>query len=134
MGGDCLNTGCVPSKALIAAARRAHDLRTGAPLGIASVEPTVDFAAVHAHVHRAIATIAPVDSVEHMTELGCEVIRGDGFLTDRSHVAVGDRKLSAPRIVLAVGSRPDRRRAGAGVPTARQPGHGDRAGTSDADG
>ena len=106
MGGDCLNTGCVPSKALIAAARRAHDLRTGAPLGIAAVEPTVDFAAVHTHVHRAIATLAPVDSVEHMTELGCEVIRGEGVLTGCSHVAVGDRNLSAPRIVLAVGSRP----------------------------
>ena len=106
MGGDCLNTGCVPSKALIAAARRAHDLRTGAPLGIAAVEPTVDFAAVHAHVHRAIATIAPIDSVEHMTELGCEVIRGKGVLTGHSHVTIGDRNLSAPRIILAVGSRP----------------------------
>ena len=105
MGGDCLNTGCVPSKALIAAARRAHDLRSGAPLGIFAVEPTVDFAAVHAHIRRAIATIAPVDSVEHMTELGCEVICGQAVLTGRAHVMVGDRNLSAPRIVLAVGSR-----------------------------
>ncbi|KAB7646617.1 FAD-binding protein [Polymorphobacter fuscus] len=106
MGGDCLNTGCVPSKALIAAAARAHALRSGAALGIAAVEPAVDFAAVHAHVHRAIAAIAPVDSAEHMTELGCEVIRGDAVLTGRAAVAVGDRKISAPRIVLAVGSRP----------------------------
>ena len=106
MGGDCLNTGCVPSKALIAAARRAHDLRAGAPLGIAAVEPTVDFAAVRAHIHRAIATIAPVDSAEHMTELGCEVIHGEAVLTGRAQVTVGDRNLSAPRIVLAVGSRP----------------------------
>jgi len=105
MGGDCLNTGCVPSKALIAAAGRAHALRTGT-LGIGAVEPVVDFAAVHAHVHRAIATIAPVDSVEHMTELGCEVIAGDAVLTGRSSVTVGGRTLSAPRIVLAVGSRP----------------------------
>ncbi|GGE20343.1 dihydrolipoamide dehydrogenase [Polymorphobacter glacialis] len=106
MGGDCLNTGCVPSKALIAAARRAHDLRTGARLGIAAADPEIDFAAVHAHVHRAIARIAPVDSVEHMTELGCEVIRGEAVLTGRSHVTVGGLALSAPRIVLAVGSRP----------------------------
>ena len=106
MGGDCLNTGCVPSKALIAAAARAHALRGGAALGIGAVEPAVDFAAVHAHVHRAIARIAPVDSAEHMTELGCEVIAGDAVLTGRSSVRVGDRVLSAPRIVLAVGSRP----------------------------
>lgn len=106
MGGDCLNTGCIPSKALIAAARRAHDLYTGAPLGIAAVDPVVDFAAVHAHVHRAIVTIAPVDSVEHMTELGCEVVRGEAVLSGRSSVTVGGRTLSAPRIVLAVGSRP----------------------------
>lgn len=106
MGGDCLNTGCVPSKALIASARRAHDLRTGAKLGIAVVEPVVDFFAVHAHVQRAITTIAPIDSVEHMTELGCEVIPGEAVLTGRSSVVVGDRALSAPRIVLAVGSRP----------------------------
>lgn len=106
MGGDCLNTGCVPSKALIAAAARAHVLRTSAPLGIGAVEPVVDFAAVHAHVHRAIATIAPVDSAEHMAELGCEVIAGEAKLVGRSSVTVGGRTLSAPRIVLAVGSRP----------------------------
>ena len=106
MGGDCLNTGCVPSKALIAAAGRAHEFRTGAPLGIAAVDPVVDFAAVHAHIHRAIATIAPVDGVEQMTGLGCEVIAGEAVLTGRSSVTVGGRALSAPRIVLAVGSRP----------------------------
>lgn len=106
MGGDCLNTGCVPSKALIAAARRAHELRTGTPLGIAAVRPVVDFTAVHAHVQRAIATIAPVDSVEHMTELGCEVVAGEAVFTGRSSVAVAGQTLSAPRIVLAVGSRP----------------------------
>ncbi len=106
MGGDCLNTGCVPSKALIAAAAQAHALRSGAPLGVAAVEPIVDFAAVRAHVQRAIATIAPVDSAEHMTALGCEVVGGDAVLTGRTSVTVGGRVLSAPRIVLAVGSRP----------------------------
>ena len=106
MGGDCLNTGCVPSKALIAAARRAHELRSGAALGIGAVDPIIDFAAVHDHIHRAIATIAPVDSVERMSALGCEVIRGDAVLTHRASVAVGERRLSAPRIVLAIGSRP----------------------------
>jgi pyruvate/2-oxoglutarate dehydrogenase complex dihydrolipoamide dehydrogenase (E3) component len=106
MGGDCLNTGCVPSKALIAASARAHAIRDGAVLGIGAAEPIVDFAAVHAHVQRAIATIAPVDSVEHMTELGCDVIVGAAVMTGRSSVVVGARNVSAPRIVLAVGSRP----------------------------
>ncbi len=62
MGGDCLNTGCVPSKALLASARRAHDMRAAGRFGIASVEPRVDFNAVHDHVHDVIATIAPNDS------------------------------------------------------------------------
>lgn len=106
MGGDCLNVGCVPSKALIAAAAQAHSLRSGARLGIGAVEPIVDFSAVRAHVQLAIATIAPVDSAEHMAALGCEVIAGDAVLTGRKTVAVGSRVLSAPRIVLAVGSRP----------------------------
>src|SRR2546421_7477380 len=63
MGGDCLNYGCVPSKALLAAAKHADAFRRGAPFGIAAQRPQVDFAKVHAHVHRVIAAIAPNDSV-----------------------------------------------------------------------
>src|SRR5688572_32239417 len=67
MGGDCLNTGCVPSKALIAAARRAHDMRTAAQFGIAPVEPQVDAAALNDHITSVIASIARNDSVERFT-------------------------------------------------------------------
>jgi pyruvate/2-oxoglutarate dehydrogenase complex dihydrolipoamide dehydrogenase (E3) component len=106
MGGDCLNTGCVPSKALIAAAHRAHQMKTSDKFGIKSIMPEIDFQAVHDHVQRAIDTIAPVDSQEHFEEMGCEVIRGSAELTGRHNVRVNGRNLSAPRIVLAVGSKP----------------------------
>ena len=64
MGGDCLNYGCVPSKALIAAAKRAHLMRTCAPFGIVPTNPTISYKGVHDHVHRVIASIAPNDSAE----------------------------------------------------------------------
>ncbi|MBN9280283.1 MAG: FAD-dependent oxidoreductase, partial [Hyphomicrobium sp.] len=73
MGGDCLNTGCVPSKALIAAARRAHDMRTAGQFGITSVEPQVDATAVNDHIKSVIAGIARNDSVERFTGMGVEV-------------------------------------------------------------
>src|SRR5579872_5556558 len=75
MGGDCLNYGCVPSKALIAAARLAQAQREGAPFGLSPVEPTVDFARVMDHVDRTIAAIAPNDSVERFEKLGVRVLR-----------------------------------------------------------
>ncbi len=105
MGGECLNTGCVPSKALLAAARRAQGMR-GTGLGISGAGPTVDFAAVRAHVAGAIAAIAPHDSVARFAAWGVEVIRGDAVLTGRRTVRVGARTLAAPRIVLATGSDP----------------------------
>ena len=70
MGGDCLNYGCVPSKALIAAAKAAQAQRDGAPFGIAPVEPKVDFGCVMDHVHQVIEAIAPNDSVERFEKLG----------------------------------------------------------------
>jgi pyruvate/2-oxoglutarate dehydrogenase complex dihydrolipoamide dehydrogenase (E3) component len=106
MGGDCLNYGCVPSKALLAAARQAHAMRSGAALGIAAVEPQVDFAAVRAHVRRAIAAIAPHDSQERFEKLGVNVVRAAArFRDDRSLEAAGER-FTARRIVIATGSRP----------------------------
>lgn len=109
MGGDCLNYGCVPSKAIIAAAHRAHDIRTAAKFGIANAEPQVDFQRVHDHIHGAIATIAPVDSQERFEEMGCEVLRGHARFLDEKRISValpeGEREISAPRIVLAVGGR-----------------------------
>ncbi len=75
MGGDCLNYGCVPSKALIAAARRVHQMRTSAPFGIVPTNPTVSYKGVHDHIHGVIAAIAPNDSAERFTGLGVKVIR-----------------------------------------------------------
>ena len=106
MGGECLNTGCVPSKALIAAARRAHLMRGASAVGLAAVEPEIDFARVRAHVRAAIATIAPHDSEERFQAWGVEVIRGPARFLDERSVEVEGRRLVAPRIVVAVGSRP----------------------------
>ena len=107
MGGDCLNTGCIPSKALIAAARRAQDMREAAKYGIAGVDPQIDFAAVHAHVRAAIERIAVDDSQERFEqEFGVEVIRGTAKFVDRMTVEVDGRRLEAPRICLAIGSKP----------------------------
>jgi pyruvate/2-oxoglutarate dehydrogenase complex dihydrolipoamide dehydrogenase (E3) component len=106
MGGDCLNTGCVPSKALLAAARVAHDMRTADRFGIAGVEPQVRFEQVMAHVRGAIATIAPKDSMERYRGLGVECIAGHARLLDRNTVQVGEHTLRTRNIVLAAGARP----------------------------
>lgn len=105
MGGDCLNYGCVPSKALIAAASAAHAARTGGRLGISSSAPQVDFAAVMAHVRRTIETIAPVDSQERFEGLGVTVIReAAGFLGPRE-VGSDSVAVTARKVVIATGSR-----------------------------
>src|SRR5437868_10037466 len=75
MGGDCLNYGCVPSKALLAAAKAAETSRGAARFGVAAGEPEIDFAAVMRHVHEVIATIAPNDSVARYEGLGATVIQ-----------------------------------------------------------
>jgi pyruvate/2-oxoglutarate dehydrogenase complex dihydrolipoamide dehydrogenase (E3) component len=106
MGGDCLNYGCVPSKALIAAGRRAHDMRTASRFGIASVEPAVDARAVHDHVKGVIAAIAPIDSVERFTGLGVHVIQAAGRFVDPNTLVAGDYRIKARRFVVATGSSP----------------------------
>lgn len=106
MGGECLNTGCVPSKALITAARRAAEAREAERYGVTLAEPKVDWTAVRQHVREAIAAIAPHDSQERFEAMGCEVIRERARLTGRHTVEVDGRTLSAPRIVLATGSKP----------------------------
>lgn len=106
MGGDCLNTGCVPSKALIAAASRAHAMRKAAKFGIAPVEPQVDFAAVMDHVHDVIAAIAPVDSQERFEGLGVKVIRAHARFIGERTVEGGGVSVHAKHIVIATGSRP----------------------------
>ena len=77
MGGECLNVGCVPSKALLAAAKVAHAMRSATPFGINAVEPQVDFAAVHAHVQGVIAAIAPHDSVDWARSCRASRVKGE---------------------------------------------------------
>ncbi|KUF12483.1 dihydrolipoyl dehydrogenase family protein [Pseudoponticoccus marisrubri] len=106
MGGDCLNYGCVPSKALIASAKTAHAMAHAAPYGVADAAPQVDYAAAKDHVAEVIATIEPVDSQERFEELGVRVIRETGrFVTDRV-VEAGPWRITARRIVIATGSSP----------------------------
>jgi len=107
MGGDCLNTGCVPSKALLAAAKRAELMRSGEPFGVIAQKVSVEFDRVHAHVHGVIAAIAPNDSAERFTGLGVKVIHGEARFTDRRTIAVGDQyEICARRFVIATGSKP----------------------------
>ncbi len=106
MGGDCLNYGCVPSKALLAAAKYAHAQRSGGKFGIEAHEPEVDFAAVNAHVKDVIASIAPHDSVERFEGLGCTVIQDAARFTGPQTVVAGGREIKARRIVIATGSSP----------------------------
>ena len=104
MGGDCLNYGCVPSKALIAAAKQAHLMGAGAAFGIAPAEAKVDFKAVHDHVRSVIAAIAPNDSVERFTGMGVTVLLETATFTDASTVVAGDHEVTARRFVIATGS------------------------------
>jgi len=105
MGGDCLNTGCVPSKALLAAARRVHTMKSSAPFGVSAASVAVDFAKVRAHVQSVIAAIAPIDSAERFTGLGVRVIKGRAAFKDKRTVAVADKfEIRARRFVIAAGS------------------------------
>lgn len=106
MGGDCLNHGCVPSKALIAAAERAHAQATSAPFGVKAREPEVDMLAVREHVRGVIAGIAPVDSVERYRALGVTVLQEGARFADARTLLVGETTIRPRRVVLATGSRP----------------------------
>jgi len=106
MGGDCLNYGCVPSKALLAAARHAVEPKRVTPFGLTISRAEVDFAKVNAHVHGVIAAIAPNDSKERFTGLGVHVIAGAARFKDPATVSVGDFEIKARRFVIATGSAP----------------------------
>jgi pyruvate/2-oxoglutarate dehydrogenase complex dihydrolipoamide dehydrogenase (E3) component len=104
MGGDCLNTGCVPSKSLIAAAEAAEAVRRAPRFGVDAGAPVVDFARVHAHVHEVIAGIAPHDSVARYEGLGVTVIQARARFTGRDEVEAGDVRIRARRFVIATGA------------------------------
>ena len=105
MGGDCLNYGCIPSKALIAASKQAHAMRNAGKYGIAAVEPRVDFKRVHAYVHSVIAAVAPNDSVERFEKLGVKVVQSTAKFRDAKTIESGEGVFQAKRIVIATGSR-----------------------------
>jgi pyruvate/2-oxoglutarate dehydrogenase complex dihydrolipoamide dehydrogenase (E3) component len=106
MGGDCLNSGCVPSKALLAAAHAADAVRHGARFGVDGHEPAIDFTRVHDHVHETIAAIAPVDSQERFEGLGVTVIRARAQFTGPRELTAGETVVRARRFVIATGSVP----------------------------
>jgi pyruvate/2-oxoglutarate dehydrogenase complex dihydrolipoamide dehydrogenase (E3) component len=111
MGGDCLNYGCVPSKALIRSARLAQAMRHADRYGLAPVEPQFSFRAVMERVHEVIRRIEPHDSVERYTRLGVEVLAGHARIVDPWTVEVqlndgGTRRLTTRSIVIAAGARP----------------------------
>jgi pyruvate/2-oxoglutarate dehydrogenase complex dihydrolipoamide dehydrogenase (E3) component len=105
MGGDCLNTGCVPSKALLAASHAAMAARGAGRFGLRLPAPEVDWAAVQAHVHGVIATLAPVDSEARFRALGATVLRGQARFVAPDALDVDGRRITARRIVVAAGSR-----------------------------
>lgn len=106
MGGDCLNYGCVPSKALIAAANRANVAATSGVFGV-DAHSHVDFARTRRHVHKVIAAVAPNDSAERFAGLGVQVIAGPARFTDPAAVTVdGSAIVQARRFVIATGSLP----------------------------
>ncbi len=106
MGGDCLNTGCVPSKALIAAAKRAHTIRHAGGFGVGAGELKVNFGRVSEHVREVIKTIAPHDSVERFKGLGATVLQEHARFIDRRTVEAGNHHVRARRFVIATGSSP----------------------------
>jgi pyruvate/2-oxoglutarate dehydrogenase complex dihydrolipoamide dehydrogenase (E3) component len=106
MGGDCLNTGCVPSKALLAAAHAATAYRRAAAFGLTQAPPRVDFAKVMTHVQGVIATVAPNDSQARFEGLEVRVVRSRARFTGPQEVAAGDLRIRARRFVIATGSAP----------------------------
>ncbi|MEO0613317.1 MAG: FAD-dependent oxidoreductase [Pseudomonadota bacterium] len=106
MGGDCLNYGCVPSKALLTAAGVAQTIKKGRDFGVHAGALEVDYGAAMDHVHRAIATIAPHDSQERFEGLGCTVLRDTAKFTGPRQVTAGDTVVNAKFIIVATGSSP----------------------------
>nr|MBA2696804.1 FAD-dependent oxidoreductase [Actinomycetota bacterium] len=105
-GGDCLWTGCVPSKALLAAAAAAANARTAGRFGVDVSEVRVDFARVMQHVHGAIAHIAPIDSPEALREAGVEVLTGEAVFTGASTVEVDGQSIAFRQALIATGAAP----------------------------
>ena len=106
MGGDCLNFGCVPSKALLAAGKQAQAMKAGEKFGVSPVMPEINYATAKDHVHNVIATIEPNDSQERFEGFGINVIREYGRFISPTEVQAGDNIITARRIVISTGSGP----------------------------
>ncbi|MCH9672211.1 MAG: FAD-dependent oxidoreductase [Gammaproteobacteria bacterium] len=106
MGGDCLNTGCVPSKALIRSARFLHDVHTSKAFGVREASAEFDFADIMRRVQSVISTIEPHDSVERYTELGVECLAGEAKILSPYEVQIGQTRLTTRSIIIAAGARP----------------------------
>lgn len=106
MGGDCLNYGCVPSKALLAAGHCAHNIQHADIFGIKNTRHDVDYKAVMQHVHDVIATIEPHDSQERFEKLGVKVIREEASFIDKKTIKAGDKMITAKKFIIATGSSP----------------------------
>jgi len=106
MGGDCLNTGCVPSKTLIRAANRVHDIRQAGQLGISTGPVDVDFPKVMERVQEVISQVEPHDSVERYTELGVDCVQGTAKILSPWQVEVDGKIINAKNLIIATGARP----------------------------
>ncbi len=106
MGGDCLNSGCVPSKALIEAAKKAHAVFGTQDFGISFEQAKINYPKVQAHIKEIIAQIAPHDSVERFEGLGVKILKDTAQFIDRTTVKAGDNLVKARRFIIATGSRP----------------------------
>lgn len=106
MGGDCLNTGCVPSKSLLAAAKLGHLINDSHRFGWSVKNPTLDFKQVHKHIHKVIKKIAPQDSVERFEKLGVKVILEEGKFLNETTLITPNHIIRAKRYIIASGSKP----------------------------
>lgn len=106
IGGERLHAGCLPSKALIAAAQRAHEVQRAARFGIEAGKTAIDFAKAHRHVKKVVAATAPLDSVERYRAMGVNVIEAEARFTGTETVLAGGQIIQARRFVIATGSRP----------------------------
>jgi pyruvate/2-oxoglutarate dehydrogenase complex dihydrolipoamide dehydrogenase (E3) component len=106
MGGDCLNTGCIPSKALIRSAKIIAQQHKARDFGFKSIDIDFDFAEVMERVQRVIKTVEPHDSIERYTDLGVECIEGEANITSPWSVEVNGKTLTTQNIIIATGARP----------------------------
>ena len=104
MGGDCLNTGCVPSKALLAAAKNAHIKQSSYISGIPATEPTIDFSLVKNHVSEVIKSIEPNDSQQRFEGLGVTVLRNEARFISPKLIQSGNDVIQTKYVVIATGS------------------------------